>query len=211
MNDSIYYHVEHKTLKVIEALMKGHIVTLAGETFRYLREGQQTSTLEALRTGFFINANKDDEPHWIFYTESLGFLEAQIKKASTEEVEAIIANLSLDSVHRENNILRHISMVKNRLDKDQGRHFLVRAFNSEEYQRTESVLMNRLYDYLQKDNSFPLDRNKFYVLENKQVNEIISMLFDTLDKMTHEGVILTKSVFGDACSYARLANLITEK
>ncbi len=207
MNNSTYYHVEHKTLKVIEALMKGHIVTLDGEQYRYLRRGQEFEDLEATETGFFTSGNySDGNVCWMFVTGDLGFVESKVKKASWEEVDAIIANLSLSSMNKEKSIERHVLMVKNKLMKDQGRKFLIRAFNTKEFDRTESVILNRLYDYLQKDNTFPLDRVEFYSINSKMVDECVEMLFKTLKTLTSEGVIFQKSVFGDACPHAKLAD-----
>ena len=203
-------NVDRKFLKVLEAVFKGHTVILDKESIKYVRKDdfiydcERRGPMGASETSFFQKSGNI----WIGITASTEYVLSRYKKASEYEIHGILASLSFDTVKRQDSIRRHYAMLQNSIEKIGMRTVVLKMFEtsvSDHFLRSESTLINGLYEILQTDGDFPMDREEFLSINNSIIDDFLSQAYLELSDLTESGKLeyCSGSHFQDACDYYR--------
>lgn len=195
-----YRHVEQGFLKLLEAIMKGHVVTINGESYRYIRKDDEVdrvgnSIYVATQTGFFKAGESvrggDVVQAWLFLTGDLGWFEKLVKSATKEELAAVRINLAVDSERREIHAERMISALAIKINTVSEEALRTHLMNDGEAIQITQVALSLAYDMLQEHGSFPVDRDCFMQYQNKSkhMDMIIESFENAARNLANQGIL----------------------
>lgn len=212
-----YTFVDDARMDVLKALLSGHTLNVGSDAFRYYHKGNVVRINEESNEEFVATESQlfqrlgNNDDYWIGLTGDLSQILSIINRASDDEVTIILSNFSHDMMKRSQSASRTVQLLNNKLMNDEEAldSFLVNCLGKDTPQKLDSALYYGLYDELQVNNDFPLTRtdflHDFFLNEESVINQSLTKIFERVDHLVSEEVLMSVSVHFDATPHYQLA------
>ncbi|MFS1430807.1 hypothetical protein LMH73_027780 [Vibrio splendidus] len=204
-------HVERSFFTLLEAVMKGYILTVGDTSYRYVRKDCELyekgdMTYVATETGFFFKCSSFNAQGatdiWLLSGTELSFFESIAGKVTSEELASAVMWLTLDNDRRSTLADRMVSALAVGIERsalDVVTSYLECETTTIEH---DDLVYNSIYAELQKDNTFPMGKLEFKKYVTYHLQTIKECIANAIEHLTLKGLV-RKEVIADKNYYAR--------